>query len=229
MVGFSHISFNDAWEYVLDNNGYPSTVSVEIFSKVLLHLLELDSLKKNVEKTIIKYIEYLPSFLVSKLIKDLGRPKARRSVFDSLLINKKFYNRNTIEILTIEDRFFLYCVINHRPDPKITIDKKFKWDKVFNSLLRSAEKFRQNVSERLLLAIASSPELLQINTPYHAKMFENLIGFEIKKTVREKKFLAMEDLSTKIKTNPSTITIRGKFQFEEFNKVFRRVYLEFGR
>jgi hypothetical protein len=44
--------------------------------------------------------------------------------------------------------------------------------------------------------------------------------------VREKKFLATEDLSTKIKTNPSTITIREKFQFEEFDKVFRRVLLK---
>jgi hypothetical protein len=217
MVRFSHFSFNEAWEYVLDNNGYPSAVSVEIFSKVLLHLLKLDNFKKTAEKTIIKYIEYLPSFLVSKLINDLRRPRDRRSIFDSLLINKKFYDRNILEILTIEDRFFLYCVINQRPDPKITIDKKFKWDKVFSSLLRSEEKFRRNLSDRLLLAIASSPELLQIKTPYYKIILENLIEFEIKRIVREKYFLATDDLFSEIRTNQSIVTIREKLQFEDFD------------
>ena len=119
----------------LSTNNSPSTVGVEIFSKVLSNLLRLDNFKKTAEKAIIKFIEYLPPLLLSELTEDLGRQRTRRSIFNSLLISKKFYNQNTLEILTVEDKFLLYCVINQRPDPKIIINEKFKWDKVFKSLL----------------------------------------------------------------------------------------------
>lgn len=54
-------SFTEAWEYVLNTNGHPTTISIQIFSAVLLDLLQFDNFKKITNKAIIKNIEYLPS------------------------------------------------------------------------------------------------------------------------------------------------------------------------
>ena len=63
-IGFSHTSFSEAWEYLLNENGKPSAISVNIFSKVLSNLLQSDSVETITIKTIIRYIEYLPSSLL---------------------------------------------------------------------------------------------------------------------------------------------------------------------
>ena len=89
-------------------------------------------------------------------------------------------------------------------------------------MLQSEEKFRRNFSDRILLAITSSPELLQMKTPYYKRILENLIEFEIKRIVREKYFLATEDLFSQIRTNHSIVTIREKLQFEGLDSILHK-------
>ena len=103
------------------------------------------------------------------------------------------------------------------------VKKDFKWDRVLRHLLHIEEKFKYGVSDKLLLAVSSSSDLLKINTPYYKIIFENLIEFEVKRIVRDTYFLATEDVFLAVSTNSDISDIRRKFRFEDFNDIFNKL------
>ncbi|MGB8034342.1 MAG: hypothetical protein WCF03_11035 [Nitrososphaeraceae archaeon] len=76
----------------------------------------------------------------------------------------------------MEDKFFLYSVINNELDEHIVVDKKFRWDKVCKNLLYLEEKFMENASEKLLRIIGLSPDLVNLCNHYYEEIFHNMVN-----------------------------------------------------
>jgi hypothetical protein len=220
-VQISHGSYSEGLEYLLHKNGYPSSISSGMFSKVLLNLLKFDRSEHDAINSIVKNIEFLAPSFAHILIDKFHREKARQLVFDSIRQRKKFYNKNPLEILNPEDKFFLFSVINNKLDESSTLpDGAFQWNKVWKNIIYLENKFKENVSEPLLSIICSSPALTNLKTQYFEKIFHNFVEYRIKKIVRERLYISTDKLYTSIITAPILVEINNKLHVSLSRQAF---------
>ena len=211
-IQLSHESYSEALEYILHKDGYPSDLSLRIFSPILLNLLVNNNNSSDVIECIIRNIEYLPQACIQELIKRVGMKKARMLAMNSIISKKRFHNRNSLELLSPEDKFFLYATVNGNLDANTAFDNKFSWNKVWKNVLDIEDKFHINTSENLLILISSSNLLKKIDPSYNL-IFDNLVQFKLKKLIRELQFTSFRRILKGITSNSTLLDLSERFGF----------------